>query len=65
MYVLSKCIKQKYQVKYVSQAPLIRLFFHFNKHHLEQIINQEQIFKYVDDDYDPDSDVEILAVYEN
>ena len=65
MYVLSKCIRHKYQVKYVSQAPLTRLFFHFNRHHLEQIMEKEQIFKYVDVDYDPDSVVESLAVYEN
>ena len=65
MYVLSKRIRHKYQVKYVSQAPLTRLFFHFNRHHLEQIMDKEQIFKYVDDDYDPHADVEILAVYEN
>ena len=64
MYVLSKCIKQKYPVKYVSQAPLIRLFFRFNRHHLELIMDKEQIFKYVDDDDDPDSDVEIPAMYE-
>ena len=56
MYVLSKCIRHKYQVKYVSQAPLTRLFFHFNRHHLEQIMDKEHIFKYVDDDYDPESD---------
>ena len=65
MNVLSKCIRLKYQVKYVSQAPLTRLFFHFNRHHLEQIMDKEQIFKYVTNDYDPNSDVEILAVYEN
>ena len=65
MYVLSKCIRHKYQVKYVIQAPLTRLFFHFNRHHLEQIIDKEQMSKYVTDDYDTDSDVEILAVYEN
>ena len=65
MYVLSKRIGHIYQVKYVSQAPLTRLFFQFNRHHLEQIMDKEQIFKYVHDDYDPHSDVEILAVYEN
>ena len=65
MNVLFKCFRHKYQVKYVSQAPLTRLFFQFNRHHLELIMDQEQIFKYVDYDYDPDSYVEILAVYEN
>ena len=65
VYVLSKCIRHKYQVKYVSQAPLTRLFFHFNRHHLEQIMDKEHIFKYVDDAYDPNSDVEILATCEN
>ena len=65
MCVLSKCIRHKYQVKYVSQAPLTRLFFHFNRHHLEQILDKEQIFRYVDDDCDPDYDVDILAMYEN
>ena len=43
MYVLSECIRHKYQVKYVSQAPLTRLFFHFNRHHLEQIMDKEHI----------------------
>ena len=65
MYLLSKRIRHKYQVKYVSQAPLTRLFFHFNRHHLEQIMDKEKIFKCVHDDCDPDSGVEILAVYEH
>ena len=64
MYVLSKCIRHKYQVKYVSQAPLTRLFCHFNRHHLELIMGEEQIFKYVADVYDPDSDVAIPATYD-
>jgi hypothetical protein len=54
MYVLSKCSRHKYHVNYVSQSPLTRLLFHFNRHHLEQILDKEQIFKSVDD-YDPDS----------
>ena len=40
MYVLSKCIRHKYQVKSVSQAPLTRLFSHFNRHHLEQVMDK-------------------------
>ena len=64
MYVLSECIRHKYQVKYVSQAPLTRLFYHFNRHRLELIMGTEQIFKYVADVYDPDSDVAIPATYD-
>ena len=38
MYVRSKCIKHKSQVKYVSQAkPLDKLCYRFNRHPSEQI----------------------------
>ena len=50
MYVMSKCIKHLYQVTYVSQAPLAKLFYNFSRDYIEQILEtRKKIFKYADD----------------
>ena len=38
MYVISQCIKHLYQVTYVSQAPLAKLFYNFSRDYIEQIL---------------------------
>ena len=48
-----------------AKLRLLGSSFHFNRPHLEQIMDKEQKIKYVDVDYGPDSDDEILATYEN
>ena len=52
VYVLSKCLQHKYQVKYLSRIPCLDAYYqHSNRRILAEAVTRDLLLMYVDDDY--------------
>ena len=57
MYVLSKCIRHKHQVKYIREVKSLgKVFYHFNRGRIVEALAREFILKFAGNDYDSESD---------
>ena len=51
VYVITKCLKHKYQVKYLSRIPSLDTYYkHFNREIISKAVTRDLLLMYVEDD---------------